>query len=246
MLNSIGLQNIGIAALIRDLAPSTPTWRVPVIASIIGSTVGRVRRVRRRASRAWRASPASSSTSAAPTPSAAAWSSARTPRPPPPSPAASCAPRTLPVIVKLTPNVADPRVDRPGHRRGRRRCPLRRQHPRRPWRWTLGRASPSSARPSPASPGRPSSLSTCVRSTRWPGASTCRSSAAAASPLPKTPSSYLWPAPQPSRSAPPRSPTLSRPIEVLEGIEHYCEANGIAKLSDLVGVAQKRSAAAAP
>jgi dihydroorotate dehydrogenase (NAD+) catalytic subunit len=38
MLNSIGLQNIGAEALIRDLAPIYETWRVPVIQSILGST----------------------------------------------------------------------------------------------------------------------------------------------------------------------------------------------------------------
>ena len=40
MLNSIGLQNIGIASLVKDLAPVYAGWRVPVIASIMGFTVG--------------------------------------------------------------------------------------------------------------------------------------------------------------------------------------------------------------
>src|SRR5688572_12959638 len=40
MLNSIGLQNIGVAALVRDLAPVYETWRVPVVASIMGFTSG--------------------------------------------------------------------------------------------------------------------------------------------------------------------------------------------------------------
>lgn len=39
MLNSIGLQNIGVDALKRDLAPVWSRWRVPVIVSILGSTV---------------------------------------------------------------------------------------------------------------------------------------------------------------------------------------------------------------
>jgi dihydroorotate dehydrogenase (NAD+) catalytic subunit len=39
MLNSIGLQNIGIKALKRDLAPVWARWKVPVIVSILGSTV---------------------------------------------------------------------------------------------------------------------------------------------------------------------------------------------------------------
>ena len=39
MLNSIGLQNIGVAKLKRDLAPVWARWKVPVIVSILGSTV---------------------------------------------------------------------------------------------------------------------------------------------------------------------------------------------------------------
>jgi dihydroorotate dehydrogenase (NAD+) catalytic subunit len=39
MLNSIGLQNIGISALVREKAPVYQGWRVPVIASIMGFTV---------------------------------------------------------------------------------------------------------------------------------------------------------------------------------------------------------------
>jgi dihydroorotate dehydrogenase (NAD+) catalytic subunit len=39
MLNSIGFQNIGVEALIRDVAPVWATWRVPVIVNILGDTV---------------------------------------------------------------------------------------------------------------------------------------------------------------------------------------------------------------
>lgn len=39
MLNSIGLQNIGIDKLLRDLAPAWARWRVPVVVSILGATV---------------------------------------------------------------------------------------------------------------------------------------------------------------------------------------------------------------
>jgi dihydroorotate dehydrogenase (NAD+) catalytic subunit len=39
MLNSIGLQNIGIGAILKDVAPVWATWRVPVIANIAGETV---------------------------------------------------------------------------------------------------------------------------------------------------------------------------------------------------------------
>jgi dihydroorotate dehydrogenase (NAD+) catalytic subunit len=40
MINSIGLQNIGIDAVLRDVAPVWAGWRVPVIANIAGETVG--------------------------------------------------------------------------------------------------------------------------------------------------------------------------------------------------------------
>ena len=40
MLNSIGLQNVGISALVRDLAPTYATWKAPVVASIMGFTAG--------------------------------------------------------------------------------------------------------------------------------------------------------------------------------------------------------------
>ena len=39
MLNSIGLQNVGIRAVIDDLAPQWANWDVPVIANIAGDTV---------------------------------------------------------------------------------------------------------------------------------------------------------------------------------------------------------------
>jgi dihydroorotate dehydrogenase (NAD+) catalytic subunit len=39
MINSIGLQNIGIDAILRDVAPVWDTWEVPVIANIAGWSV---------------------------------------------------------------------------------------------------------------------------------------------------------------------------------------------------------------
>ena len=39
MINSIGLQNIGVKALIKEKAPVWAGWRVPVIVSIAGDTV---------------------------------------------------------------------------------------------------------------------------------------------------------------------------------------------------------------
>ncbi len=40
MLNSIGLQNIGVEALIRDQAPLWEGWGIPVVVNIAGDTVG--------------------------------------------------------------------------------------------------------------------------------------------------------------------------------------------------------------
>ncbi len=39
MLNSIGLQNIGVNALIKEKAPIWASWRVPVIVNIAGETI---------------------------------------------------------------------------------------------------------------------------------------------------------------------------------------------------------------
>src|ERR1700720_447003 len=39
MLNSIGFQNVGVRALIRDVAPVWSGWRVPVVVNILGDSV---------------------------------------------------------------------------------------------------------------------------------------------------------------------------------------------------------------
>src|SRR5262249_27264037 len=39
MLNSIGLQNVGMDKLVREFAPTWERWRVPVVVSILGSTI---------------------------------------------------------------------------------------------------------------------------------------------------------------------------------------------------------------
>ena len=43
LLNSIGLQNIGVAALIREKVPVWAKWRVPVIVNIAGATIDEYR-----------------------------------------------------------------------------------------------------------------------------------------------------------------------------------------------------------
>jgi dihydroorotate dehydrogenase (NAD+) catalytic subunit len=47
VLNAIGLQNIGVKALIRDKAPLWSTWKVPVIVNIAGSTLDEYARIAR-------------------------------------------------------------------------------------------------------------------------------------------------------------------------------------------------------
>jgi dihydroorotate dehydrogenase (NAD+) catalytic subunit len=109
MLNSIGLQNIGVSALIRDLCPVYQAWRVPVIVSILGSTVEEYAEVAHRLEGAPGIAGLELNISSpnaqrggmefgqdAETAAAVTRGVVRS--------------TTLPVIVKLTPNVADPRT----------------------------------------------------------------------------------------------------------------------------------------
>ena len=45
VLNAIGLQNIGVKALIQDKAPLWAKWKVPVIVNIAGSTIDEYSRI---------------------------------------------------------------------------------------------------------------------------------------------------------------------------------------------------------
>jgi dihydroorotate dehydrogenase (NAD+) catalytic subunit len=109
MLNSIGLQNVGVAVLVRDYAPIYETWRVPVIVSIMGFTVGEYAEVAARLEGVTGFSGIELNLSCPNTerggiefgqePDAAADVVRRVMRA-----------TTLPVIAKLTPNVADPTV----------------------------------------------------------------------------------------------------------------------------------------
>jgi dihydroorotate dehydrogenase (NAD+) catalytic subunit len=108
MLNSIGLQNIGVSALVRDLAPVYETWRVPVIVSIMGFTVGEYAEVAERLEGVAGFSGIELNLSCPNTerggiefgqePEAASDVVRRVMRA-----------TTLPVIAKLTPNVTDPK-----------------------------------------------------------------------------------------------------------------------------------------
>lgn len=48
MINSIGLQNIGVDAILREVAPIWASWRVPVIANIAADSVAEYAEVARR------------------------------------------------------------------------------------------------------------------------------------------------------------------------------------------------------
>jgi dihydroorotate dehydrogenase (NAD+) catalytic subunit len=109
MLNSIGLQNVGVATVVRDYAPIYETWRVPVVVSIMGFTVGEYAEVASRLEGVAGFSGVELNLSCPNTerggiefgqdPDAAADVVRRVMRA-----------TTLPVIAKLTPNVTDPTI----------------------------------------------------------------------------------------------------------------------------------------
>jgi dihydroorotate dehydrogenase (NAD+) catalytic subunit len=109
MLNSIGLQNIGVDALLRELAPIYTTWRTPVIVSILGSTVAEYGEM---AARLEGASGVAGLELNISSPNAQRGGMEFGQDPETAAAVTSNVVRstTLPVIVKLTPNVADPRV----------------------------------------------------------------------------------------------------------------------------------------
>jgi dihydroorotate dehydrogenase (NAD+) catalytic subunit len=109
MLNSIGLQNIGVTALLRDLCPIYETWRVPVIASILGSTVEEYAACAARLESAPGIAALELNISS-PNAQRGGMEFGQDPDTAAAVTRGVIAATTLPVIVKLTPNVADPRV----------------------------------------------------------------------------------------------------------------------------------------
>ena len=109
MLNSIGLQNVGVSALVRDLAPVYATWKAPVIASIMGFTAGEYAEVAARLDAVDGFAGLELNLSC-PNTDAGGIEFGQDP-----AAAADVVRRvlrvtTLPIIAKLTPNVTDPRV----------------------------------------------------------------------------------------------------------------------------------------
>ncbi len=105
MLNSIGLQNMGVQALIRDIAPIWATWRVPAIVNIAGESIDEYARLARRLDGVAGVSGLELNISCPNVASGLEFGSD-----PKMAGALTAAVRretTLPVIVKLTPNVQD-------------------------------------------------------------------------------------------------------------------------------------------
>jgi dihydroorotate dehydrogenase (NAD+) catalytic subunit len=109
MLNSIGLQNIGVTALVRDLCPVYESWRVPVVASILGSTVEEYAECAARLEGAPGIAALELNISS-PNAQRGGMEFGQDPETAAAVTRGVVRSTTLPVIVKLTPNVADPRV----------------------------------------------------------------------------------------------------------------------------------------
>jgi dihydroorotate dehydrogenase (NAD+) catalytic subunit len=105
MLNSIGLQNVGVEDLIRDIAPIWATWRVPVVVNIAGESIEEYARLARRLDGVPGVSGLELNVSCPNVATGMEFGSS-----PQMAGAVTAAVRretTLPVIVKLTPNVSD-------------------------------------------------------------------------------------------------------------------------------------------
>jgi len=105
MLNSIGLQNMGVEALIRDIAPVWATWRVPVVVNVAGESIEDYARLARRLDGVAGVSGLELNISCPNVATGLEFGSS-----PDMAAAVTAAVRretTLPVIVKLTPNVSD-------------------------------------------------------------------------------------------------------------------------------------------
>ena len=106
MLNTIGLQNIGVEALVRDVAPVWAAWRVPVIVNIAGETVDEFAALASRLDGVPSVSGIEVNVSC-PNVAVGGMLFGQDPKQAAAVTAAVVRATTLPVIVKLTPNVTD-------------------------------------------------------------------------------------------------------------------------------------------
>ena len=106
VLNSIGLQNIGVEALVKDIAPVWAGWKVPVIVNIAGETIGEYTRVASRLDKVPGIAALEVNISC-PNVAAGGMEFGISPGLAGDVTAAVKAVTSLPVIVKLSPNVSD-------------------------------------------------------------------------------------------------------------------------------------------
>jgi dihydroorotate dehydrogenase (NAD+) catalytic subunit len=106
MLNAIGLQNVGVEALIRDVAPVWAAWRVPVIVNVSGDSVEEYGELAARLDGVPGISGLELNISC-PNVAVGGMEFGQDPRLAAAVTGAALRQTTLPVIVKLTPNVTD-------------------------------------------------------------------------------------------------------------------------------------------
>lgn len=106
VLNSIGMENIGVDALIREKAPIWAGWSVPVIVNILGNSIEEYAEIARLLDGVAGVSGIEVNISC-PNVSAGGMEFGASPRAAAAATAAVKATTTLPLIVKLSPNVTD-------------------------------------------------------------------------------------------------------------------------------------------
>jgi dihydroorotate dehydrogenase (NAD+) catalytic subunit len=106
VLNSIGMENIGINALIKEKAPLWANWKVPVIVNILGESIADYAQLAKRLDKVAGVSGIEVNISC-PNVSAGGMEFGASPESAAEVTAAVKAKTTLPVIVKLSPNVTD-------------------------------------------------------------------------------------------------------------------------------------------
>jgi dihydroorotate dehydrogenase (NAD+) catalytic subunit len=106
MLNAIGLQNPGVERVIRDLAPRWASWQTPVVVSILGATIDEYREVARRLDGVEGIDGLEVNISS-PNAKRGGMEFGQDPDTAADVSRAVCEATSLPVIVKLTPNVTD-------------------------------------------------------------------------------------------------------------------------------------------
>ena len=106
VLNSIGLQNIGVEDLVKEIAPVWAGWKVPVIVNIAGETIGEYAQVASRLDKVPGVAALEVNISC-PNVAAGGLEFGTSPRLAAEVTAAVKAATSLPVILKLSPNVTD-------------------------------------------------------------------------------------------------------------------------------------------